>query len=106
VTTATYRSVAPASPAGAQAALRGHVAGLDGRCLTCRVAGPCLIYLVSVWVLNQYGCLPRREPGATRADAVARRHHGSGFGWWDVPGDRPPAADSGPALPAAGATAR
>lgn len=82
MTTATYRSVAPASPAGAQAALRGHVAGLDGRCPTCLVAGPCLIYLVSIWVLNQHGLLPRREPGATRTHLSLGSGAGSASGWW------------------------
>jgi len=84
VTTATYRSAAPASPAAAQEILRGHVAGLDGRCPTCRTVGPCATYLVSVSVLNQFGCLPRREPGATRLDGLSGHRHGCGFGWWDA----------------------
>jgi hypothetical protein len=49
----------------AQAALDQHVTLLTGVCALCGEASPCAVLLTVLSVLDRYGVLPRRRPGAT-----------------------------------------
>jgi hypothetical protein len=52
----------------AQSTLDMHASGIDGRCLTCDVPGPCPHRESAVVTFSRYLRLPRRRPGATRPD--------------------------------------
>ncbi len=63
-----YRSEAVAALEVAQELLDEHAVALDGRCLSCGVDGrDCAERRSALAVFAEYGCLPQRLPGASRA---------------------------------------
>jgi hypothetical protein len=63
-----------ATPRDAQRVFDAHpISSGDGRCLTCRVEGPCGLRRAALIVLSAAGALPRRQPGATRPALVGLR---------------------------------
>lgn len=51
----------------------------SGRCRSCQDEGPCACRLRAERALARYGRLPRRTPGATRPEEIARTAGGSWF---------------------------
>jgi hypothetical protein len=55
----------------AESVLERHVtAAADNRCLSCGALGTCRRQKAALVILNRYGRLPARHPGATRPDQV------------------------------------
>jgi hypothetical protein len=66
-----YAMTAERQLAEAQVMLDTHVtSSADGRCVECGVPGPCPGREVAVVVFSRTLRLPRRQPGATRPDAI------------------------------------
>lgn len=58
----------------AQQDLEQHaVCSADGLCVTCRVAGPCVVQVAAAWVFQFSARLPRRVPGATHPELIGGR---------------------------------
>ncbi|MFI6162586.1 hypothetical protein ACIA59_21885 [Micromonospora haikouensis] len=64
----------------AQAALDRHaVSSGDGRCVACKVLGPCTENEAATKVFLLSARLPRRQPGATRPELIGAGR--GGFDW-------------------------
>lgn len=64
----------------AQAQLDRHTPSSgDGRCGGCGEEGPCPPRRAALRLFGQYGCLPRRWPGASRPEAVGVSSSWSGW---------------------------
>jgi len=72
-TTTYYGGTAEQQLSEAQHLLDTHVtSSADGRCLVCRTPGPCPRRETAVSIFSRTVRLPRREPGATRPEAIGR----------------------------------
>ncbi|GAA1809731.1 hypothetical protein GCM10009835_31240 [Planosporangium flavigriseum] len=72
-TTTYYAMTADTQLAEAQHLLDTHVtSSADGRCVECGIPGPCPKRETAVVMFSRTLRLPRRQPGATRPDAIRR----------------------------------
>ena len=83
--TTYHATTADEQLAQAQRTLDTHVtSSATGRCLACGAPGPCYKRETAVVIFSRTVRLPRRQPGATCRDPVARRVGSAGKSWFGV----------------------